>query len=403
MLTEEDAKEAARWKEYREELTTDFPQAPPVEVPPEVPAEEPGHGVNRRVFFVWPETLGRAVVVKSLSDYSDALLLEPPGKPKDDEEPGIAVIHTVTPEQINSSRQIRWYLTGDLNAEVRSYPQFPGREGNYLRALLARITAGTAVSPKGYYKAKKPSDEDDEEEEEEEEEDVEEEEEEEASKEDMVFPVKKFRPENIRDLANPQVDLWVHHAAHILRQGRTVWINMDKPKDRKKSDEEEDEEDEEEVDEEEEEEQPAASNKEVGPKLFSDLEQDSSLDGTKPWSARTSSSVFTEFEVVNVRSNLWPGANALCTAKGKVENIYLGDGLKFQGHSYAPFLPEEPQAEYKDGPELTEIVDPSVQEEQEWLAKLQLEEIADVEEKFVDNEEGEEEEEEDEDEDEDDD
>ena len=100
--------------------------------------------------------------------------------------------------------------------------------------------------------------------------------------------------------------------------------------------------------------------------------------------------------------------------------------MKFFGRTYAPFLPEEPEIEYKEGPELMEFEDPSVEEEQAWLAKLQvsyqflknlkiavpdmdltvfleqLNEIGDIEDKFVDNEdeeegEGEEEDEEDDD------
>ena len=32
-----------------------------------------------------------------------------------------------------------------------SYPQFNGTEANYLRAQIARISAGTHISPAGYY------------------------------------------------------------------------------------------------------------------------------------------------------------------------------------------------------------------------------------------------------------
>ena len=47
--------------------------------------------------------------------------------------------------------------------QVVSYPPFPGNESNYLRAQIARISAGTHISPLGFYQF-------DEEEEEEEEE-----------------------------------------------------------------------------------------------------------------------------------------------------------------------------------------------------------------------------------------
>lgn len=42
-------------------------------------------------------------------------------------------------------------MTGDLNAEINSNPQFPGKERHLLRAQLARIFAATAISPKGLF------------------------------------------------------------------------------------------------------------------------------------------------------------------------------------------------------------------------------------------------------------
>jgi radial spoke head protein 4A len=42
-------------------------------------------------------------------------------------------------------------LTGNLNAELDSNPLFPGKERHYLRALIARITHGTTICPKGLF------------------------------------------------------------------------------------------------------------------------------------------------------------------------------------------------------------------------------------------------------------
>jgi radial spoke head protein 4A len=50
------------------------------------------------------------------------------------------------------ARKIRKYLTGNLEAPIVSYPPFPGKEENYLRAQIARISAGTHISPNGFYK-----------------------------------------------------------------------------------------------------------------------------------------------------------------------------------------------------------------------------------------------------------
>ena len=55
------------------------------------------------------------------------------------------------PEHIIQSRFIKKLLTGNLNAPVDSYPPFPGKERNLLRALLARIQHTTHLCPKGTY------------------------------------------------------------------------------------------------------------------------------------------------------------------------------------------------------------------------------------------------------------
>lgn len=57
----------------------------------------------------------------------------------------------VTPAQISASREIRKLLTGQLDTSMATYPPFPGKEENYLRAQIARITATTQISPQGYY------------------------------------------------------------------------------------------------------------------------------------------------------------------------------------------------------------------------------------------------------------
>jgi len=43
--------------------------------------------------------------------------------------------------------------------QVQTFPEFPGLEGHYLRALLARLTAGSQVSPQGYFKTNRFGDE----------------------------------------------------------------------------------------------------------------------------------------------------------------------------------------------------------------------------------------------------
>ena len=62
-----------------------------------------------------------------------------------------------------TARAICKLLTGDLDAPVVTYPPFPGTERNYLRAQVARITAGTQISPDKYFTAGDEEDEEPEE------------------------------------------------------------------------------------------------------------------------------------------------------------------------------------------------------------------------------------------------
>lgn len=69
----------------------------------------------------------------------------------------------VTPAQIVASRQIKKLFTGRLAAPVVSYPPFPGREENYLRSQIARISATTQISPTGYFQFEEGEEEEEEE------------------------------------------------------------------------------------------------------------------------------------------------------------------------------------------------------------------------------------------------
>lgn len=90
--------------------------------PVEIPAEKSGHGVNRHVYYV-------------CTDLAEDWIELPPA----------------TPHQINVSRRIKKYLTGNLDESITSYPAFPGSERNYLRCMIARVSASTHISPRSYY------------------------------------------------------------------------------------------------------------------------------------------------------------------------------------------------------------------------------------------------------------
>lgn len=90
--------------------------------PPGAPVEETGDGCNQYVYFATNDPSGTW-----------------------------SVLPDVTPQQIVYSKRIRKYVTGDLTADVRAYPPFPGKEKEYLRALIARIVAATTLCPVGKF------------------------------------------------------------------------------------------------------------------------------------------------------------------------------------------------------------------------------------------------------------
>ncbi|KAK3508762.1 hypothetical protein QTP70_004239 [Hemibagrus guttatus] len=285
-------------------------------------------------------------------------------------EPGLPWVRLpdITPAQITVARQIRKLFTGRLDAPIVSYPPFPGNEANYLRAQIARISAGTQVSPLGFYQFRE-----------------EEGEEEEDGARDSVEENLDFEGISVHGMVE-SLSAWVHHIQHILMQGRCVWVNLAEKTENLLD---------EDAEEEEKEEEPDEPEPEVGPPLLTPLSEDAEVNNTPPWSTRISSNLISQYAIAFVRSNLWPGAYAYVCGK-KFENIYIGWGLKYLGEGFTPVLPPPPQPEYPSGPEITEALDPSLQEE-EALKEAQEEQQAALEDNdAMDAEEEEEEEEEEE-------
>ncbi|XP_023269052.1 radial spoke head protein 6 homolog A-like [Seriola lalandi dorsalis] len=298
--------------------------------PPVVPKDAIGTGANKFIYYVCKE----------------------PGLPW-------VKLPPVTPVQITVARQIRKFFTGRLDAPVNSYPPFPGNEANYLRAQIARISAGTQVSPRGFYQARE-----------------EEGDEEEEAPGDTYETNPDFEGVSVSEMAE-SLSSWVHHVQHILPQGRCTWINLAvKPGEESNEDGEV----------EEKEEEPDEPEPEVGPPLLTPLSQDAEIFNIPPWTSKMSSTLTSQHAVAVLRSNLWPGAHAYACGK-KFENIYIGWGLKYAGEGYRPPAPPLPQKEHPSGPEITEAVDPTLEEEQALREALEEQQAAQEEMEDTDQEE----------------
>ncbi|XP_067293852.1 radial spoke head protein 6 homolog A isoform X2 [Pseudorasbora parva] len=329
-LTNEDEEREEEPQEDKDEAelveAADPPPKSTYKPPPPVPKEENHTGANKFTYFVCQE----------------------PGMPW-------VRLPVVTPTQISAARHIRRLFSGRLDAPVVSCPPFPGNEANYLRAQIARISAGTHVSPLGFYQFGEDEGEDE-------------------GLRDSFEENPNFEGINVNEIAE-SLNLWVHHVQHILTQGRCVWVNITK---KSANDVEED------AEEEEREEGPDEPEPEIGPPLLTPLSEDAKINDTPPWSSMTSSNLIPQFSIAVLRSNLWPGAYAYASGKS-FGNVYIGWGLKYIGEAYTPIGLPPPHSEYPSGPEITEALDPSVAEEQALKAALEeqtaaLEETEDLEE-----------------------
>ncbi|NXP05822.1 RSH4A protein, partial [Thinocorus orbignyianus] len=315
-VTEEREKEVDEAENVDEEKEKEY--EPPVSTykpPPVIPKEENGTGANKYVYFVCNE----------------------PGKPW-------VKLPPVTPAQIVCARKIKKFFTGRLDAPVVTFPPFPGNEANYLRAQIARISAGTQISPIGFYQFA--------------EEEGDEEEETEAGR-DTYEENPDFQPLSVSEMVD-SLSAWVHNVQSILKQGRCVWLNP-----LQKSEEEE--ENEEEEKQEEPDEPQEEIQQEIGPPLLTPLSEDEGIQNIPAWTAQPSTNLIPQYAVAVLQSNRWPGAYAFASGR-RFDNVYFGWGHKYSPENYSPTLPPPAQAEYPSGPEITETRDPTVEEEQAFKA-----------------------------------
>ncbi|NXC86736.1 RSH4A protein, partial [Cercotrichas coryphoeus] len=285
--------------------------------PPEIPKEANGTGTNKYVYFVCNE----------------------PGNPW-------VKLPPVTPAQIVCARKIKKFFTGRLDAPVVSFPPFPGNEANYLRAQIARISAGTHVSPTGFYQFANEDEEEDE-------------------GADTYEENPEFEPPPVAEMVE-SLATWAHHVKGILKQGRCVWINPSQKSEENDEDEEEEEEEGEEQQE------------ERGPPLLTLISEDEGMKDIPAWTAKASTDLIPKYSVAILQSNRWPGAYAFASGR-KFENIYFGWGHKYSPENHTPELPPPAQAEFPSGPGITETVDPTVEDEMAFKA-AQEEALAEAEE-----------------------
>ncbi|CAF3944671.1 unnamed protein product [Rotaria magnacalcarata] len=257
-----------------------------------IPLEQIGDGVNQKVFYV--------------STGIDQPFIQLP---------------MVTPEQIELSRRIQQFFTGDLEAPILFELHFPGVEKHLLRAQIQRITAGTQIGPKNYFKISID--------------DEEEIDEEIIDSHQIKFDINtEFEGNRLHDLVLPHGQYWVHYVPYIYKQGRNVHFN------------------------------PAIRTIPVehSPNLLSSVNEDSAVHDLYPaWSIGLASRLVPEHSLVYARSNRWPGAFTVGD-RHRFKNIYIGWGVKnFLESRQANMINILPEKEYDL--QVIETDDPTIEEE----------------------------------------
>lgn len=229
-------------------------------------------------------------------------------------ESGVWVkLPNVTMEQVVSARQFKRFLTGNLEANVPSYPPFAGKEKNFLRAQIARISGETLISPDGYFEL-----------------------------DESEPPVAKLVEaealaafsKTSSELKDPEA--WKHHEVELNKIGRVTAMP----------------------------EQLGEDGEPIEPE--EPIEVTPPLNAIVPeaWTFRMcpGGSGVADGSAVVVRSLKWPGAVAIAAGKRFV-NIYFGNGIEYVANTYTPPLPRPIQTEWKaseDDMQLVEAVDQRV-------------------------------------------
>lgn len=206
----------------------------------------------------------------------------------------------VRPDHIIAARQMRRFLTGDLSAPVKGFPRFPWGEAAFLRAQIARITAGTVLVPNGVFNLEG-----------------------EADEEQAITENEEY--DGIDLLSYDTLHKWHHGRTGIMSEGRTTpYQDPDAV--------EEDEEDQSE-----EKKAALAAKEKPLPKLRTVYEDEAEAQGAC-WALRVHPHMSDVNAALSLHSILWPGAVTIGQKKLCL-NVYTGWGLKY---SITPFRPMDP-------------------------------------------------------------
>ena len=207
----------------------------------------------------------------------------------------------ITHEQIVSSRRFKYHLTGDLNAKVKSFVSFPGKEMHLLKCQIIRILHSSSIVPKRYYKIS------------------------ENFKEQLEGKVteidEEFKSPTFEEMKGPEGESWVHEHAYIYPSGKVIDPSVEAQVDRLKG-----------------------INEDEGYKVKEGEGENVNEIDLKYWKVKVVGDQIMHNKangdpithaVVLVKNMRWPGTLTVWKEE-KFANIYVGYGIKAIGENYYP-------------------------------------------------------------------
>ena len=207
----------------------------------------------------------------------------------------------ITHEQIVISRRFKYHLTGDLNAKVKSFVSFPGKEMHLLKCQIVRILHSSCIVPKGYYKIS------------------------ENFKEQLEGKVteidEEYKSPSFEEMKGPEGESWVHEHAYIYPSGKVIDPSVETQVDRLKG-----------------------INEDEGYKVKEGEGENINEIDLKYWKVKVVGDQIMHNKangdpishaIVLVKNLRWPGTLTVWKEE-KFANIYVGYGIKAIGENYYP-------------------------------------------------------------------
>jgi hypothetical protein len=207
----------------------------------------------------------------------------------------------ITHEQLVTSRLFKYLFSGDLNAKVKSFVPFPGKEMHLLKCQIVRILHSSSIVPKGYQKLS------------------------ENYKDQLEGKIveydEEYKPLSFEEMKDPEFANWTHELAYIYPNGKIIDPTNENQVERMKG-----------------------IGEDEGYKIKEGEGEEQNEVDVKYWKVKVVGDPMTytipekepiTHAVIHITNERWPGTHCVWK-EGVFCNIYVGFGYKDVGEGFYP-------------------------------------------------------------------